>query len=76
MSTADILRQEGRQEGEQRGQILAKQQAVVEALEIRFDRVPDGLREEISQISDSARLHVLLRAAIRCTDLESFVKDL
>jgi hypothetical protein len=56
--------------------ILAKQQAVVEALEIRFDRVPDGLREEISHISDSARLHVLLRSAIRCADLESFVKDL
>ena len=58
MSAADILRQEGRQEGEQRGQIIAKQQAVVEALEIRFDWVPDGLREEISHISDSARLHV------------------
>jgi len=72
MSTADILRQEGQQEG----QILAQQQAVVEALEIRFDRVSDGLREEISHISDSARLHVLLRAAIRCADLESFVKDL
>ena len=54
MSTADILRQEGRQEGG----ILAQQQAVVEALEIRFDRVPDGLREEIGHIVDSARLHV------------------
>ena len=43
MSTADILRQEG----EQRGQIIARQQDVIEALEIRFDRVPDGLREEI-----------------------------
>jgi hypothetical protein len=72
MSTADILRQEGRQEGG----ILAQQQAVVEALEIRFDRVPDGLREEIGRIVDSARLHVLHRAAIRCADLESFVKDL
>jgi len=68
MSTADILRQEG--------QLLARQQDVIEALEIRFDWVPDGLREEISRISDSARLHVLLRAAIRCADLESFVKDL
>ena len=80
MSTADILRQEGRQEGqqegEQRGQILARQQAVVEALEIRFDRVPDGLREEIGRVADSARLHVLLRAAIRCADLESFAKEL
>jgi|GEM_PF-3976814 len=27
-------------------------------------------------IVDSARLHVLHRAAIRCADLESFVKDL
>ena len=68
MSTADILRQEG--------QLLARQQDVIEALEIRFDRVPDGLREEISRISDSTRLHVLLRAAIRCADLESFVRDL
>ena len=65
-----------RQEGEQRGQLLARQQDVVEALDIRFDRVPDGLREEIGHIVDSARLHVLLRAAIRCADLESFVKDL
>ncbi|MFZ4780123.1 MAG: hypothetical protein ACOYM3_32610, partial [Terrimicrobiaceae bacterium] len=55
---------------------IPQQQAVVEALEIRFDRVPDGLREEIGHIVDSARLHVLLRAAIRCADLESFVKDL
>ena len=68
MSTADILRQEG--------QLLARQHDVIEALEIRFDRVPDGLREEISHISDSASLHVLLGAAIRCADLESFVKDL
>ena len=56
--------------------ILAQQQSVVEALEIRFDRVPDGLREEISHISESARLHGLHRAAIQCADLESFVKDL
>ena len=54
-----------------KGQILAQQQAVVEALEIRFDRVPDGLCEEIGHIVDSTSLHVLLRAAIRCADLES-----
>ena len=72
MSIADILRQEGRQEG----QLLSRQQDVIEALEIRFDQVPDGLREEIGHIVDSARLHVLHRAAIRCADLESFVKDL
>ena len=76
MSTADILRQEGRQEGEQRGMILARQQDVIEALEIRFDLVPDGLREEIEHVTDSARLHLLLRSAIRCADLESFTKEI
>ena len=76
MSTADILRQEGRQEGELRGQILAQQRDIIEALEIRFDVVPDGLREEIEHITDSARLHILHRAAIRCADLESFTKEI
>jgi hypothetical protein len=80
MSTADILkqegRQEGRQEGQQEGQLLARRQDVIEALEIRFDRVPEGLREEIGHVVDSSRLHDLHRAAIRCADLESFAKDL
>ena len=60
----------------EKGQTLAQQQAVIEALEIRFDRVPGGLREEIGRVADSARLHALLRAAIRCADLESFSKEL
>lgn len=72
MSTAEILRQEGRQEG----QITAHQQSVVEALEIRFERVPEGLREEIESIRDTRRLHQLHRAAIRCADLESFAREL
>ncbi|MEI6035109.1 MAG: hypothetical protein WCS65_12630 [Verrucomicrobiae bacterium] len=45
-------------------------------MEIRFDRVPEGLLEEIGHIVDSARLHVLLRSAIRCADLESFAKEI
>ncbi|MFM8765812.1 MAG: Rpn family recombination-promoting nuclease/putative transposase [Spartobacteria bacterium] len=72
MSTAETLRQEGRQEG----QIIAHQQAVLEALEIRFERVPEGLRDEIEIIRDPRRLHVLHRAAISCADLESFAKEL
>ena len=67
---------QGRQEGRQEGEILAQQQAVIEALEIRFDRVPDGLREEIGLVADPARLHALHRAAIRCADIESFTKKL
>lgn len=60
----------------EKGCTLTRQQAVIEALEIRFDRVPEGLREEIGTVTDSARLHALLRAAIRCPDIETFAREL
>jgi hypothetical protein len=64
------------EKGMEKGQTIAQQQAIIEALEIRFDRMPDGLREEIGRVADSAHLHALHRAAIRCADLESFAKEL
>ncbi len=76
IDTEEIAIEQALSQGRQEGKILAQQKAVVEALEIRFDRVPDGLREEIGRIVDAARLHVLLRAAIRCVDLASFAKEL
>ena len=68
--------EKGMEKGIEKGQTLARQQDVIEALEIRFDRIPSGLREEIGRVADSARLHALHRAAIRCADLESFTKEL
>jgi len=68
--------QEGRQEGRQEGLIASKQQDIVEALEIRFGTVPEGLREEIELISDPSKLTSLLRAAILCADIESFAREL
>jgi predicted transposase/invertase (TIGR01784 family) len=76
MSLAEQFRQEGRKEGRQEGLIFSKQQDILEALEIRFDRVPEGLREEIESISDSKKLTHLHRAAITSTDLESFAAEL
>ena len=69
-------RQEGRQEGHQEGLIFSQQQAILEALEIRFQRVPEGLREEIEAIIDTKKLTHLLRAAITSADLESFAAEL
>jgi predicted transposase/invertase (TIGR01784 family) len=69
-------RQQGRQEGRQEGLIFSQQQAILEALEIRFERVPEGLREEIESIADSKKLTHLLRAAITSADLESFAAEL
>ena len=80
MSLAEQFRQEGRQEGREEGReeglIFSKQQDILEALEIRFQRVPEGLREEIEAISDSKKLSSLLRVAITCADLESFAGEL
>ena len=72
MSLAEQFRQEGRQEG----LIFSKQQAIIEALEIRFQRVPEGLRAEIEEVSDSDKLTHLHRAAITSADLESFATEL
>ena len=66
----------GRQEGHQEGLIFSKQQDILEALEIRFEQVPDGLREEIELIADTAKLQALLRAAITSVNLESFAAEL
>jgi hypothetical protein len=87
MSLAEQFRQEGReetrslaeqfrQEGRQEGLVFSKQQDILEALQIRFERVPEGLREEIESIADTARLQSLLRAAIRSADIESFAAEL
>jgi predicted transposase YdaD len=69
-------RQEGRQQGRQEGLIFSKQQDILEALEIRFDRVPEGLREEIESIADAAKLQSLHRAAIRSATLDEFAEEL
>jgi predicted transposase YdaD len=79
-SLAEQFRQEGirkgRQEGHQEGLIFSKQQDILEALEIRFHRVPEGLREEVESIADTAKLQSLHRAAIRSSTLEEFSEAL
>ncbi|MCX6864904.1 MAG: Rpn family recombination-promoting nuclease/putative transposase [Verrucomicrobia bacterium] len=67
-STAMTIAQQLRQEGI----ITAQQKAVLEALEIRFDQVPQGLRETIEAIQDELCLRNLLRAAIQAASIEVF----
>jgi predicted transposase YdaD len=69
-------RQEGRQEGEREGAVATGRQAVLEALEIRFGPVPEGLRESIAEIDDPERLRVLHRKAIVSASMEVFAAAL
>ena len=80
MSLAEQFRQEGRQQGREEGReeglIFSKHQDILEALGIRFQRVPDGLREEIEAVSDPKKLSLLHRISITCADIESFAAEL
>jgi len=72
MTIAEEFRQEGRQAGLRKG----RQDAILEALEIRFEAVPKGLAEALQAIHDDTRLRALHRAAIRAASLDDFAKSL
>jgi len=72
MTLAEQLRQEGRQEG---GSEEA-QRSVVDVLEIRFGRVPEGLAEEIRHEKNLVKLRALLREATLRPTIEAFASNL
>ncbi|MFN5962679.1 MAG: hypothetical protein ACK5CW_14440 [Verrucomicrobiota bacterium] len=72
MTLAEHLRQEGRQVGT----LVTSRQSVLEALELRFGSIPDGLRNSIEAIADPEKLRALHRAAIVSESLESFTASL
>ena len=80
MTLAQQFRQEGRQEGLNQGlsqgRLLAMQDAVIELLAMRFDRVPEGLREAICEIADEPQLRRLHKAALRAASVEDFAGSL
>jgi hypothetical protein len=72
MSLAEQLRHEGLEKGLEKG----LQEGILEALEIRFDQVPEGLREAITAIHDPTHLRRLHKAAIQAATLEDFTRSL
>ena len=72
MSLADQLREEGQEKGLEKG----LQESILEALEIRFGQIPDGLCDIVEGIHDPTRLRSLLKAAIQAATLEAFTAAL
>ena len=66
----------GREDGRQEGTLAASRQSVLEALDLRFGPIPDGLRDSLNAIADPGKLRTLLRAAIVSDSLESFATSL
>jgi len=75
-SNAMTLAQQFRQEGRQEGRMIILQENVIDALDIRFGEVPQGLRETILGIREEAILRAHHRAAIQATSLEDFSRSL
>ena len=73
---AMTLAQQYHNEGLQKGLQKSRQEEVIEAWEIRFERVPAGLADAVRDIQDEAHLRRLHRAAIRCESLEDFAAEL
>lgn len=67
---------EGRSEGLHEGSLAASRQSVLEALDLRFGTIPEGLRDSIEAVADSEKLRVLHRAAIVSDSLETFTASL
>ena len=69
-------RQEGRQVGRQEGSVAATQEALLDALDVRFSRTPSGLQKQIHSIEDPSALRALLRHAITVGSIEEFQRGL
>ena len=70
------IERHGIEKGLQQGRLQALQEAVVEALQARFPRVPGALRDQIVAIEDAARLKELHRSAVVAGDIEEFRRSL
>jgi predicted transposase YdaD len=87
MSTAEMLKEEGRVEGRQEGRVEGRQEgraegrqvlceSVLDLLETRFDAVPPSVRESLLRVEDLAQLRSLVRRAGLCSSVEEFAQGL
>lgn len=71
---ADSLRQEGIQEGMQRGILQSAREAVIDNLEVRFEVVPESIVNRLNEIYDPSILKIFRRKAVKVKSLEEFVQ--
>lgn len=66
----DIIKKDGIQEGMQEGMILEAREMLMEAIQARFESVPDDVTAMMACISDRNILKALLKETIRCQDVD------
>ncbi len=68
-----MLREE-KQEGLEEGQLMARQESILECLEELGD-IPAELQEEIENLEDTGKLKMLLKLAVRADSIADFEKE-
>jgi hypothetical protein len=62
----------GREQGIDQGLARGLQSSVIEVLQTRFGRVPEGLQDSVRIVNDQKMLHAYLRTATTCEGIEQF----
>ncbi len=70
------LAEQFRQQGLKEGSLDRARSSVLDALQVRFETVPEGIADAVNNITDTAKLTELHKLAIRCTSLEDFAAGL
>ena len=60
----------GRKEGEKIGKLLSAQEMVINAIEAKFDTVPEDIENKVKSISDRERLKKILKAMFKIKNIE------
>lgn len=68
--------EKGIAKGIEKGERKRLRQDIIEVLEIRFGKAPDGIREKIEEIEDVASLSALHRKAVVVSSLEGFETEI
>jgi len=80
MTLAEQWREEGREEGlekgRQEGSAAEAQRSVIDVLNVRFDRIPEGLVEKVQHEPNLAKLRNLHIHALKASSLEDFASHL
>lgn len=69
-------KEEGREEGIERGRIEGRQNSILEMLAARFEVVPDSIHSAIRLVSDPEQLSRLTAIAVTSKSLDSFADEL
>jgi hypothetical protein len=56
--------------------IRENSEAILAVLESRFDSLPEELLRRLRQVRDEAELKRLIRSAVRCPDMDTFLREL